>query len=137
MKNLVFIAFIGSLLFSCTKENIQEVTVVESRASGRDVCAWVSSLKTSQKKETNLSYTVTVEYTIKNCTNIIPVSISLETTNTKTGMITTQNGLPFSGKINFTGLSVGDSFTYRVYTNASDTGELLDNQSINTVVIAK
>ncbi len=137
MKKIVLFTLLSSFIFSCTKENINPVQSLEMRASGRDVCAWVSSFKSSQRKESNLSYTVTVEYSIKNCTNIIPIIISLEAINTKTGVSSTQSNLPFSGKVSFGGLNAGDSFSFRLYTTAADTGELLDSQTLNTVVIAK
>lgn len=137
MKKIVLFTLLSSFIFSCTKENINPVQSLEVRASGRDVCAWVSSFKSSQRKESNLSYTVTVEYSIKNCTNIIPIIISLEAINTKTGVSSTQSNLPFSGKVSFGGLNAGDSFSFRLYTTAADTGELLDSQTLNSVVIAK
>lgn len=137
MKKIVLFTLLSSFIFSCTKENINPVQSLEMRASGRDVCAWVSSFKSSQRKESNLSYTVTVEYSIKNCTNIIPIIISLEAINTKTGVSSTQSNLPFSGKVSFGGLNAGDSFSFRLYTTAADTGELLDSQTLNSVVIAK
>ena len=137
MKKIVLFTLLSSFIFSCTKENINPVQSLEMRASGRDVCAWVSSFKSSQRKESNLSYTVTVEYSIKNCNNIIPIIISLEAINTKTGVSSTQSNLPFSGKVSFGGLNAGDSFSFRLYTTAADTGELLDSQTLNSVVIAK
>ena len=137
MKKIVLFTLLSSFIFSCTKENINPVQSLEMRASGRDVCAWVSSFKSSQRKESNLSYTVTVEYSIKNCTNIIPIIISLEAINTKTGVSSTQSNLPFSGKVSFGGLNAGDSFSFRLYTTAADTGELLDSQTLNSVVMAK
>jgi len=137
MKKIVLFTLLSSFIFSCTKENINPVQSLEMRASGRDVCAWVSSFKSSQRKESNLSYTVTVEYSIKNCTNIIPIIISLEAINTKTGVSSTQSNLPFSGKVSFGGLNAGDSFSFRLYTTAAYTGELLDSQTLNSVVIAK
>jgi len=137
MKKFVLLTLLSGFLFSCTKENVNRVQSLEARASGRDVCAWVSSFKSSQRKESNLSYTVTVEYSIKNCTNIIPIIISLESINTKTGVSSTLSNLPFSGKISFSGLNAGDSFSFRLYTTAADTGELLDTQTINTVVLVK
>ena len=137
MKNFLFLTILSGFLFSCTKENVNRVQSLEARASGRDVWAWVSSFKSSQRKESNLSYTVTVEYSIKNCTNIIPIIISLESINTITGVSSTLSNLPFSGKISFSGLNAGDSFSFRLYTTAADTGELLDTQTINTVVLVK
>jgi hypothetical protein len=138
MKQIVFLATLFLCTLACNKEAvIRHDSALESRASGRDVCAWVSSFKLIQRKESNGTYTITADYAIKNCNNIIPIIISLETTNVATGAVSTQTNLPFSSKINLTGLNPGDSFSFRLYTNAADTGELLDAQTQSTVVVAK
>ncbi len=137
MKRALILCILTNVfLISCSKENLSNHSL-ENRAAGRDVCGTISSFKVTERKESNGTYTLTADFTIKNCTNIVPIDITLEITNLATASVRTQKNLPFSNKINVTDLSVGDNFSFRVISVRPDTGDVLSDQTIGSVVVAK
>lgn len=148
MKNLLFLIFALIVCNACTKDEAYKTTYLTPRASnvnklvlpktpttinslsGRAVCGSVTNIKLVPKLESNGSTTVTTEYSIKNCTNIVPVSIYLDVTDRNTNQqVKLFSGLPFSSKIPFAGLKSGDYYQFTVFVLRDDTQEVIDAQA--------
>lgn len=101
-----------------------------SSLSGRAVCGSVTSIKLIQKKEADGTTTVTTDYSVKNCTNIVPITIYLDVTNRNTNQrVKLFSNQPFSAKIPWTGLNSGDFYQFTVFVIRNDTQEVIDAQA--------
>ncbi len=140
MKNSLLLLLALFILNACTREetfqgdikphttNIKSQTTNALR-EGRDVCGSVSSIKLVQKKEADGTTTITTEYSVKNCTNIVPITIYLDVTNRNTNQqVRLFSNLPFSSKIPWTGLNPGDFYQFTVFVLRNDTQEVIDAQ---------
>lgn len=148
MKNTVLLLLVMIFAGSCTREEAFQNENISpkgtssklmlpkksdagiSSLSGRAVCGSVTSIKLVQKKEADGTTTVTTDYSVKNCTNIVPVTIYLDVTNRLTNQqVKLFSGLPFSSKIPWAGLKTGDFYQFTVFVIRDDTQEVIDAQA--------
>ena len=109
---------------------LKKITPDISSISGRAVCGSVTSIKLIQKKEADGTTTVTTDYSVKNCSNIVPVTIYLDITNRNTNQqVKLFSNQAFSAKIPWAGLNTGDYYQFTVFVIRNDTQEVIDAQA--------
>lgn len=112
---------------SCSKESVNFDQRLDERTSGPDVCGSVTKLKVVPRVQSDGKTTVTTDYAIKNCTNIVPITIYLDITNRITNQqVKLFSNLPFASKISWDGLTSGDFYQFTVFVIRNDSGELID-----------